>query len=321
MDAKIVRRIEQQLGIPGVVSALAELPPSDLQTLMLELSRLRTEEKEPAMLLSEWERNRFVRPAGHPPERFAAIERAFFASLPQGAEPLTLSPVAPLGSCATIATVSQHKVVSAERGTEVLADPTNVLALECALRRRTLLRQEPRSRARVSLAAVQRVVRAQALDRPDLVPHFGIAALCTAGRDPGGAGFELAAVREHLGALAAWVAAIDPDAPVEFRLTPLEGSPPEDTLRAEVMEPICAEHPHASAVLDPDRESGRGYYRCVCFKVHTRIRGSARFELGDGGATDWTAQLLSNRKERLVISGAGLERVAAALSQAPAQEG
>jgi hypothetical protein len=36
-------------------------------------------------------------------------------------------------------------------------------------------------------------------------------------------------------------------------------------------------------------------------------------ELVDGGSTDWTQQLLGNRKERLLISGLGLERLAGAL--------
>jgi hypothetical protein len=34
-------------------------------------------------------------------------------------------------------------------------------------------------------------------------------------------------------------------------------------------------------------------------------------DVGDGGAVDWTQQLLTNRKERLVTSGLGLERMAA----------
>jgi hypothetical protein len=34
-------------------------------------------------------------------------------------------------------------------------------------------------------------------------------------------------------------------------------------------------------------------------------------EIGDGGFTDWTAQLLANRKERLLIAGYGTDRLAA----------
>jgi hypothetical protein len=38
----------------------------------------------------------------------------------------------------------------------------------------------------------------------------------------------------------------------------------------------------------------------------------AGFEAGDGGFTDWTAQLLGSRKERLLISGYGIDRIALA---------
>lgn len=45
-------------------------------------------------------------------------------------ESIELSPVAPLGVCAIMGHASQNKVLSALRGTEVVADPTNVMALE-----------------------------------------------------------------------------------------------------------------------------------------------------------------------------------------------
>jgi hypothetical protein len=32
-------------------------------------------------------------------------------------------------------------------------------------------------------------------------------------------------------------------------------------------------------------------------------------EVGDGGFTDWTARLLGNGKERLLISGYGVDRL------------
>jgi hypothetical protein len=34
-------------------------------------------------------------------------------------------------------------------------------------------------------------------------------------------------------------------------------------------------------------------------------------EVGDGGFVDWTARLCGNRKERLLISGYGVDRLAA----------
>ncbi|HEX6526850.1 MAG TPA: hypothetical protein VF070_43580 [Streptosporangiaceae bacterium] len=61
----------------------------------------------------------------------------------------------------------------------------------------------------------------------------------------------------------------------------------------------------AEVVTDDTRQAGRGYYLEVCFKVSTE-----QGEIGDGGFTDWTAKLTSNAKERLLISGYGLDRLA-----------
>ena len=57
------------------------------------------------------------------------------------------------------------------------------------------------------------------------------------------------------------------------------------------------------------RTAGRGYYDAVCFKLFARDPSGKEIELGDGGPVDWTAKLLSDRKERLVISGLGVERI------------
>ena len=102
-----------------------------------------------------------------------------------------LAPLVPLGTHSALATVSQHKVVTAIRACEVAADPTNALALEAAVRR---------ARARsgvVRLAAVQRVVRAQRFPA-GWAAHFGLFATVTAGRDQGSLRFEQAAVGEQL---------------------------------------------------------------------------------------------------------------------------
>ena len=63
-------------------------------------------------------------------------------------------------------------------------------------------------------------------------------------------------------------------------------------------------------VLDRDREAGRGYYRELCYKINVWV-GGYWMEVGDGGFTDWTARLTANNKERLLISGVGIDRVAA----------
>jgi hypothetical protein len=71
--------------------------------------------------------------------------------------------------------------------------------------------------------------------------------------------------------------------------------------------------PGVDVLEDADRESGRGYYGGLCYKVHATIGGEA-CEIGDGGFVDWTQRLVGNRKERLLIGGFGLDRLAAAVA-------
>jgi hypothetical protein len=52
------------------------------------------------------------------------------------------------------------------------------------------------------------------------------------------------------------------------------------------------------------------YYRGVNFNLRASF-GGAKYELTDGGFTDWTRRLL-NRDESLCISGTGLDRIVAA---------
>jgi len=97
---------------------------------------------------------------------------------------------------------------------------------------------------------------------------------------------------------------------IHVALTPL-GDAGERIAAAVVDELDHDRGPAAAAVivLDHTRQLGRGYYRDLCFKVNAHVRGEL-MEIGDGGFTDWTAQLTASRKERLLISGVGLDRLA-----------
>jgi hypothetical protein len=48
------------------------------------------------------------------------------------------------------------------------------------------------------------------------------------------------------------------------------------------------------------------YYTGLQFKVVIQVKGQ-EWEIADGGFTTWTQLLLGNKKERLLISGFGLE--------------
>lgn len=143
--SRIIERIERESRMPELSSLLAErLEPTDLQSLLLEVYRLRAGQRSPAAVLADYTRNRFVRPSPVPPGRLLEWERIALSELPPDFEPLILSPVCPLGTASVVASITQNWSVATSRNTEVVSDSSNVLSLECALRRRDLLE---RSRA------------------------------------------------------------------------------------------------------------------------------------------------------------------------------
>jgi hypothetical protein len=315
----IIERIQREAGIPELFDVLAErLDPTDLQSLLLEVYRRRAAGIKPSQLLERYERDKFVRPSDVAPQVLANFDRLVWSVLPNDYMAVELSPVCPLGTNAAIATVDQNKVVTTIRNSEVVADATNVLALECASRRHNLLRINPKNQERVRLCASHRVVRGQAYRTPGASAHFRLLGLCTAGRDEGSFQFETTSLVEHITFYLqllreATQAGYSVD---RFRvtITDLEQGRRESILKAHVLEPLMVNSPGVLCEFDPDRESGRGYYVGACFHVYATHPEGTELELIDGGFTTWTQQLLSSTKERLLISGLGIERLCSLFS-------
>lgn len=298
---------------------LAErLDPTDLQSLILEVYRRRTAKIKPGQLLERYERDRFVRLSDVAPQVLTDFDRLVWSLLPNHYTAVELSPVCPLGTNAIVATVDQNKVVTTIRNSEVVADVTNVLALECASRRRRFLRINPRDRERVRLCASHRAIRGQAYQNSGLSPHFRLLGLCVAGRDEGSFQFETTSLVEHITFyLNLLRETTHYGYTVErFRvtITDLEQGRREKTLKEHVLRSLMAMYPGIVCEFDPDRKSGRGYYAGACFHVYATNSAGTESELVDGGFTTWTQQMLSNTKERLLISGLGIERLCSQFS-------
>jgi len=309
----ILERILGDVGIPDLIDVLANrLSPTDLQSLLLEVYQRRVSEISPSQLLERYAHDRFVRPSEIPPSVLAEFDRLVWSLPPGEYTAIELSPVCPLGTNAAIATVAQNNVVTTIRNTEVVADATNVLALECASRRRQMLRTHPQSRERVRLCASQRVVRGQTFTAPGTLPHFRLLGLCAAGRDEGSFQFEVTSLIEQITyylQLLRQAADLGYTASrLRVALTDLEDGRRGQILQERVLHSLAADHPEMQCAMDPDRISGRGYYVGACFHIYATNDAGSEFELIDGGFTTWTQQLLNNRKERLLISGLGIER-------------
>jgi hypothetical protein len=308
-DDEISERIARDLGIPDLVELLgSRLPPTDLQSLLLAVYRRRAAELTPGDLLDRYERNAFSQPSAIDPGALLELDRRTFALLPDDWERIELAPVCPLGTTSVLGKLSQNRAVATVRNTEVVSDSTNVLALECARRRRRVRRSKGALAAQIKLCASTRLLRSQPYDAPFL-PHFRLLGLVTAGRDTGSYRFELGTAVEHLDFYLRLLRGV---ADLGFGVTRLEVSITdlgitESSLERGVIEPLSRQHPDADFRLDPEREDGRGYYTGLCFWIHGTTQAGERLQLTDGGCTDWTQTLLSDRKERLLISGMGGE--------------
>jgi hypothetical protein len=303
-----LRRILARAGGPALLDLLTqELSGADLTSLLLEVMRRRADRLTPADVMRRYRSDRFVSPSRTDFTALRRVEDALISVLPERFQMLMLAPLLPLAAHSAVATVDPRKVVATVRGSEVAADPTNGLALEAARRRSDALAADPRSTTPVRLAATQRVVRAQRFHGAGMQAHFQLFALVSAGRDIGSRSFEQEHLAEHLQFAAKAVSAAGAMHP-QIRLTCL------DPAFAPVLEhtrQVLARMPHVEVLDDPDRETGRGYYTGLCYKLYATI-ADGQVEIGDGGFVDWSRQLTGNRKERLLISGLGIDRLAVA---------
>jgi hypothetical protein len=308
---KIIERIEREAGVPGLVSILAKnLSPTDLQSILLEVYRTRSSRIRPSTILSEFESNRFVQLSAVSPKSLLKWEQIAFANLPQEFQPVALSPVCPLGTNSVVTPVDQNWAVATARNTEVVSDSTNVLALECSLQRRELLQVNPKSSDPVHLAASHRLLRAQRYEGSKPVVHFSSFALCSAGRDQGNLQFELDSLRLHICFyLASLQAFLGQSVPLRLSVTNLKSNNHVGLIETQLLTEIRSQFKGIECVFDKHRTSGQAYYIDICFHIHAIAASGQRLELVDGGDVNWTQKLLSNAKERLVISGIGSERL------------
>ena len=88
-----------------------------------------------------------------------------------------------------------------------------------------------------------------------------------------------------------------------------------------MLEPLAAEYPGMTLRIDRTREQGRNYYSGLCLRLDAINGEGQRLNLADGGFTTWTQRLLSNAKERLLVSGMGIELLVKRFRVKPASPG
>jgi hypothetical protein len=284
---------------PGAYDAITDgLPASRLWSLLLEVAETRAAARRLAELMEQWDRDRFVQPAIVDQRSLVEVDRHLLAAA-SAFESMELSPVAPLGVCSLMGLTSQNKVLSALRGTEVVSDPTNVMALECVRRMRRNVEGV------VRLATSHRCVRAQEIPKvPGFTANFRIFCLASAGLERQSHAFVVEALAEHVTVM---LNALDRLEQHGFAFPGRRITVFATEAKAELGDRIVAmlgQPAVARARLE------HAYYNGgLRFQVAAQSGNGVEMPLVDGGAFDWVAKLTSNRRAVYVASGLGSQLV------------
>lgn len=269
------------------------LATSELASLLLNVFDQRAAARTPAALRQQWQRDRFVAPAPVDQRTFNALD-SHLLSAAAAFESLELSPLAPLAACSAIALTGQNRTVSTIRGTEVVSDPTNVLALESAARLAASSQQV------IRLATSHRCVRAQPYpEKPGYAAHFRLFVLTTAGHERKDHGLLVESLSDHIRThLNAMDRLEQHGYAFSQRIVRLLATPE----RQPVAKRILLTLPGTPIALEPLEHE---YYDGLRFMISARTEAGDDIPFIDGGAFDWVQKLTANRKHVFVASGLG----------------
>jgi hypothetical protein len=301
--SNISNLVAKKMGYSNLLNDLSQkLSASELNTLLLELFRTRAKKITVAELLRQFEKNRFAAPSDVDTINFMEFElRCLKLAKSKGFTPITLSPLAPFGTCSAVAFVDQNNVVTALRGTEVVSDATNVFAILIAREFKKKKDHGP-----IKYAATHRHARSQALSNPAFTAHFGIFCLATGGPDTGSFTFELEQLMDHIN-IHFSVYSNEFDLNKQRLLLKIYLKEENEIFHQRLKDSIKSISDPTIVQIERQLDPG-DYYKLVQFKFFL-VRNGQEINLSDGGFVDWTQKLIPNKKHRLIISGVGTELI------------
>jgi len=180
---------EEDAKLPGLSEGLSRASVATIRPILIKVARDRSAGKQPQEILKEYEsKNDFFGVSSINQRTIFEFGLLFYSILPHTFDAVELSPITPLGLNSVLTKISQDLSLSTMRLSEVVSDPTTPLILECATRRRKLLREETTKYTSVELATMKRVLRLQPFDKDKgYMQHFNLLGLCSAGYDLGSA--------------------------------------------------------------------------------------------------------------------------------------
>jgi len=301
MSNFISDKLYKKTGISNLPEILSsQITSAELSSLLLEVYQRKSQDVTPSALLRHYKENSYAQPADT--DMIASLEKELLVlQYLKGQEyiPLELSPVAQFASCSAVSTVSQHKIITALRHCEVVADATNALALHIAA-----LKQDGLTDDLLRFCTIHRHIRTMQLPPgKGYTPHFKIACMVTGGTDTGHFSFELNNAAAHLQHIFRVLELVSGVADSYCVIRPWGGYSNGDELIRSLTNHLQPLFP--SRVSVDEQQPENNYYKGFQYKIYIRTSGES-IEIADGGMVDWTQQMLNNRKERCMIAGIGL---------------
>ena len=290
-------------------AALASgMPASEVWSLLLRVMSERAGQRTARALMEQWERDRFVQLSYIDQRTLVELDSHLLAAAHQF-EAVELSPLAPLGTSSSVALTTQNRVVSTVRGTEVVSDPTNVLALESARR----LREDPTRIVRFCTS--HRCVRAQEVPKVSgFAAHFRMFCMTSAAHERKDQAFVTDALTLHI---RTHLQALDRLEQHGYRFANRRVR----VLCTEQREPLARRIAEAIEGVPVTLERlEQRYYDGLRFLIGANTISGEDIPLIDGGAFDWLHQLAANRKLVFVASAIGSQLAAYAYRVTPKAE-
>ena len=307
MQNEILERLEKDPHMKELFLLLTErLSNSDMQSLLIETFRNRSLNTTPSKVLNDYRDSRFYSPSEIPQDVFNRFDLLAYSLLSGDWHSLDLSPVTPLGTCTSISNLSQNRMLSTIRNSEVVADPTNTMALKAALMRKECLDNNAKSAQIINCCSSHRLLRAQSFEEEKFSAHFRVFALVSAGRDTGNFTLEMVQLEEHIRFYLSLCSKLNIITEAEVHVSDFTGKF-STSLLEEMFARLGESFNEVGFLLDPDRVEARNYYTPLAFRIRFMDQEGRTWDLVDGGFTNWTQLLLNSRKERFLSSAIGSE--------------
>lgn len=192
--------LERKIGVKNISEILSTIPNNVIAPLLIEVFRNRSKKTKAVDLLRLYEeKEKFYGISPISQKEIIKFQNEFYDVLPLKFKDVECSPILPLGANSVITNLSQDKLMSTTRNSEVSGDPTTALAFYAASIRKKLAKEKETINDEVNLATIQRVLRMQPFDySKGYMQHFNLIGIITSRRTSNYTDFISSVLKEHI---------------------------------------------------------------------------------------------------------------------------